>query len=130
MVRHSVLLRKLALSVEDFYVKTKGWGFKNHVFDHETQKSGLFPCYRLKINDTSRSCNQNLKIDIFIPLQQIPCYDKNRLGTLLLISWWRVTYIYLSIDLSVCLPVVLSFCPIPPTPPFFFFLHLSIYFFL
>ena len=65
---------------------------KNHVFDHETQKSGLFLCYRLKINDFLSSYNQNLKIDIFTPLQQIPCYCKGRLGLLWLISWWRVTY--------------------------------------
>ena len=53
VVRHSVLLRKLALNVEDLNVKTIiGWDLKkNHVFDHETRKSGLFPCYRLKIND-------------------------------------------------------------------------------
>ena len=37
--RHSELLRKLALNVEDFYVKTIGWGLKNHVFDHETRKN-------------------------------------------------------------------------------------------
>ena len=30
-------------NVEDFHVKRIGWGEKNHVFDHETQKSGLFP---------------------------------------------------------------------------------------
>ena len=90
--RHSALFRKLALNVEDFCIKTIGWGLKNLVFDHETQNSGLFPCYRLKINDflsrlkindfLSRlkindflsSYNQNLKIDIFTPLQQIPCY--------------------------------------------------------
>ena len=81
------LLRKLALNVEDNRV-----GVKNHVFDHETRKSGLFPCYRLKINDFLSSYNQNLKIDIFTPLQQIPCYCKSRLGTLRLILWWRVTY--------------------------------------
>ena len=63
-------LRKLALNVVDFYVKTIGWGLQNHVFDHETQESGLFPCYRLKINDFLSSYNQNLKIDIFTPLQQ------------------------------------------------------------
>ena len=48
VVRHSALLGKLALNVEDYYVKTIGWGLKNHVFDHETRKRGLFPCYRLK----------------------------------------------------------------------------------
>ena len=62
-----------------------------HVFDNETRKSGLFPCYRLKINDFVSRYNLNLKIDIFTPLQQIPCYCKRRLGTLRLISWWRVT---------------------------------------
>ena len=67
-------------------------GVKNHVFDHEARKSGLFPCYRLKINDFLSNYNQNLKIDIFTPLQQIPCYCKNSLCTLRLISWWRVTY--------------------------------------
>ena len=45
----------------------------------------------LKLNDFLSSYNQNLKIDIFTPLQQIPCYCKSRLGTLQLISWWRVT---------------------------------------
>ena len=92
VVQHLALLRKLALNVEDFYVKTIGWGLKNHVFDHEALKSGLFQCYRLKINDFLSSCNQHLKIDIFKSLQQIPCYCKSRLGTLRLISWWRVTY--------------------------------------
>ena len=92
VVRHSAFLRKLALNVEDFYVKTIGWGLKNHVFDHETWKSGLFSCYKLKINDFLSSYNQNLKIDIFTPLQQIPCFCKSRLGTLRLILWWRVTY--------------------------------------
>ena len=67
---------------------------KNHVFDHETWKSVLFPCYRLQINDFWSSYNQNLKIDIFTPLQQqIPCYWKSRLGTLQLILWWRVIHI-------------------------------------
>ena len=68
-------------------------GFKkNHHFDHETRKSELFACYRLKKNDFLSSDNQNLKIDIFTLLQQIPCYCKSRLDTLRLISWWRVTY--------------------------------------
>ena len=57
----------------------------------KTRNSGLFPCYRLKINDFLSSYNQNLKINIFTPLQQIPCYCKGRLGTLRLISWWWVT---------------------------------------
>ena len=86
VVRHLALLGKLALNVEDFYVKTIGWGLKNHVFDHETRKSGLFSCYRLEINDFLSSYNQNIKIDIFTPLPQIPCYCKNRRGTLRLIS--------------------------------------------
>ena len=73
-------------------LKEQGW-VKNHVFDHETRKSGLFPCYRLKINDFLSGYNQNLKIDLFTPLQKIPCYCKRRLGTLRLVSWWRVTYI-------------------------------------
>ena len=68
-------------------------GLTNHVFDHETRKSRLFPCYRLKINDFLSSYSQNLKIDIFTLLHQIPCYTKSRLGTLRLISWWRVTNI-------------------------------------
>ena len=68
-------------------------GLKNHVFDHETRKSGQFPCYRLKINDFLSSYNQNLKINIFAPLQQVPCYCRSRLGTLQLISWWRVTFV-------------------------------------
>ena len=93
VVQHSALLRKLALNAEYFYDKTIGWGLQNHVYDHETRKSGLFPCYRLKINDFLRSYNQNLKIDIFTPLQQIPCYCKSRLGTLRLILWWRVTFV-------------------------------------
>ena len=63
---------------------------QNHVFDHETQKSGLFPCYRQKINDFLSSDNQHL--DIFTSLQPIPCYCKSRLGMLQLISWWKVTY--------------------------------------
>ena len=99
VVRHSALLRKLALNVEDFYVKNNRVGLKNHVFDHETRKSGLFPCYRLKINDFLRSYIQNLKIDLFIPLQQIPCSCKNRLGTLRLILWWRVTFLILDLSL-------------------------------
>ena len=49
---------KLAVIVEDFYVKTIGWGLKNHVFDHETRKREVFPCYRLKINDFLSSYNQ------------------------------------------------------------------------
>ena len=69
-------------------------GFKNRVFDHETRKSGLFPYYRLKINDFLNCYNQNLKIDIFTPLQQIPCYCKSRIGTLRLISCWRVILQY------------------------------------
>ena len=56
VVQHLALLRKLDLNVEDFYVKTIGW-----VFDHETLKSGLFSCYRLKINDFLSSYNPNLK---------------------------------------------------------------------
>ena len=67
VVRHSTLFRILGLNVEDFYVKTVGWGLKHHVFDHETRKSGLFPCYRLKINNFLSSYNQNLKIDTFTP---------------------------------------------------------------
>ena len=70
VVQHSALLRKLALNVEDFCDKTIGWGEKNHVFDHETRKSGLFPCYRLKVDDILSNYNQNLNIDIFTSLQQ------------------------------------------------------------
>ena len=29
---HSALLRKLALNVQDFYVKTIGWGLKKIIF--------------------------------------------------------------------------------------------------
>ena len=65
---------------------------KKKVFDHETQESGLFPCHRLKINDFLSSYKPNLKIDMFTHLQQIPCYCKSSLGTLRLISWWRVTF--------------------------------------
>ena len=68
VVRYSAPLRKLALNVKNFYVKTIGWDLKNHVFDHETRKSGLFPCYRLKIIDFLSSYNQNLKKDSFTPL--------------------------------------------------------------
>ena len=57
VVRHWAHLRKLALNVEDFYVKTIGWGLKNMFFDHETRNSGLFPCYRMKINDLLSSYN-------------------------------------------------------------------------
>ena len=75
VIQHSALLRKLDLNVEDFYVKKKQkkktMGLKNHVFECETRKSGLFLCYRLKINDSLSSYKQNLKIDIFTPLQQI-----------------------------------------------------------
>ena len=84
VVQHSALLGQFALNVEDFYVINRV-GL--------TWKSGLFPCYRLKINDFLSSHNQNLKINIFTPLQQMPCYCKNRLGTLGLITWWRVTIV-------------------------------------
>ena len=66
---------------------------ENHVFDHETRTSGLCSCYRLKTNAFLSSCKENLKIDIFTSLQQMPCYCKSRLGTLRLISWWGVTYV-------------------------------------
>ena len=93
VVRNSALLGKLALDVEDFNDKTIGQGLKNVMFfDHETRKRGLFLCYRLKINDFLSSYNQTIKIDIFTPLKQIPCYCKSRLGTLPLILWWRVTF--------------------------------------
>ena len=42
VVRHSALLRKHALNVEDLYVETIGWGLKNHDFDHETRKMVYF----------------------------------------------------------------------------------------
>ena len=61
------------LNVEDFCAKTIRWGY-----------------------DFLSNYNQNLKIDIFTPLQQIPCHCESRLGTLLLISWWRVTRIICS----------------------------------
>ena len=60
-------LGKFALNVEDFHVKTIGWVLQNHVFDHESRRSALFPCYRLQINDFLSSYNQNLKIDISHP---------------------------------------------------------------
>ena len=92
--RHSALLGKLALNVEDFYVKTIGWGYKKIMFlPMEHGKVGYFPCNRLKINDFLSSYNPNLKIDIFTTVQQIPCYCKSRLRTLRLILWWRVTFI-------------------------------------
>ena len=74
---------------------------KNHVLDHETRESRPFPCYRLKINDFLSHYNQNLKIDIFTPLQQIPCYHKSRLGTLRFISWWRVTLDLSAIEIQI-----------------------------
>ena len=73
-------------------LKQKGGVKKIMFFEHEIRKSGLFPCYKQKINDFLSSYNQNLKIDIFTPLQQISCYCKSRLGTLQLISWCRVTF--------------------------------------
>ena len=78
-------LGKLGLMLKTSMLKLQG-GVKNHVFDHETRKSGLFPCYRLKMNYFLSSYNQNLKIEIFTPLQQIPCYCKSRLGTLIIIN--------------------------------------------
>ena len=60
-------------------------GLKDHVFDQWNTESGL------KIYDFLSSHNQHLKLNIFTPLQQIPCYCKSRLGTPRLISWWRVT---------------------------------------
>ena len=56
----SSTFEKLTLNVEDFYVKTIGWG--------------LFLRYRLNINDFLSSYNQYLKIDNLTPLQQIPFY--------------------------------------------------------
>ena len=88
---HSGLLRILALNIEAIKCFNNRVGLQNHVFDHEIRKSGLFPCYKPNINDFLSSYNQNLKINIFTPLQQIPCYCKSGLGTLRLISWWRVT---------------------------------------
>ena len=49
VVRHSALLGKLALNVEEIYVKTIGRGYKIMFCDRETRTSGLFRCYRLKI---------------------------------------------------------------------------------
>ena len=58
--------------------------------------------------------NQNLKIDIFTPLQQIPCYCKSRLGTLRLISWWRVTYVFtfacIGMFMPLCIHVLAHTC--------------------
>ena len=42
VVGHSALLRKLALNVEDFHVKTTGWGLKNHVLTMKHGKVGYF----------------------------------------------------------------------------------------
>ena len=56
-------------------------------------KDGKVGYFMLQTKDFLSSYNQNLKIDIFTPLQQISCYCKSRLGTLRLISWWRVTNI-------------------------------------
>ena len=44
-----------------------GLGLKNHVFEHDTWKSVLFPYYRLQINDFWNSYSKNLKINIFTP---------------------------------------------------------------
>ena len=86
--------RKTCFKCWRLLCKNSRVGLKNYVFDHEKRKSGLFPCYRLKINDFLSGYNQNIKIDILTPLQQIPCYCKSRLGTLRLISWWRVPYVH------------------------------------
>ena len=42
MVRHSALLRKLALNVEDFYDKTIRWGYKIMFFTMKQGKVGYF----------------------------------------------------------------------------------------
>ena len=43
VVRHSALLGKLALNVEDFYVETIGWGFKKIMFlTTKHEKVGYF----------------------------------------------------------------------------------------
>ena len=66
VVQHWALFGKLAIIVEDFYVKIIGLGLKkSHAFDHETRKSGVFQCYGLKMNDFLSSYNQNLKIRHF-----------------------------------------------------------------
>ena len=85
-------------------------GLKTHVFDHETRKSVLFPCYRLQINDFWSSYNQNLKFDISTPLQQIPCYCKSTLDTLQPILWWRVTNVNLSVSSPELLNTGTLFC--------------------
>ena len=42
VVRHLALLRKLALNVEDFYVKTIGWGLKILFLAMKHGKVGYF----------------------------------------------------------------------------------------
>ena len=42
VVRHLALLRKLALNVEDFYVKTIGWGYKIMFLTMKHGKVGYF----------------------------------------------------------------------------------------
>ena len=42
VVRLSALLRKLALNVEDFYAKTKGWGYKIMFLTMKYGKVGYF----------------------------------------------------------------------------------------
>ena len=80
VVRHPARLRKLALNVEDFCVETIGWGKKIMLLIMKHGKSGLFPCYRLKIKQTKKDFlsiyNQNLKVCIFTTLKQIRCNCK------------------------------------------------------
>ena len=42
VVRHSALLRKLALNVDDFYVKSIGWGLKIMILTMKHGKVGHF----------------------------------------------------------------------------------------
>ena len=42
VVRHSALLKKLALNVEDFCVKTIGWGYKIMFLTTKHGKVGYF----------------------------------------------------------------------------------------
>ena len=42
VVRHSTLLRKLALNVQNFYVKTIGWGYKIMFLTMKYGKVGYF----------------------------------------------------------------------------------------
>ena len=54
--------------ISSFGLTPNKWvGLRSHVFDYETWKSLLFPCYRLQTSDFWSSYNQNLKINILHP---------------------------------------------------------------